>query len=221
MEYVISIKLISDTLIGSALSSGNVIDTDVVFDDLGLPYIPAKRVKGILRNACQDLVEQFHIILPKSIQLTNVDDLFGDVGKNTPVVTFNVTNLYLPDYEKLREEIRYASSLSNLVSSQNVLGYFTSLRKQTAIDEKKPGIAKEHSLRTMRVVNKKHEFVGKLTIDNTNPDIEYLLGLVSLYADRMGTTRNHGLGSINLEIIGSANLKDLAVKELEAIYAQA
>ena len=55
----ITIKLLSDALINSGEGFGAIIDSDVVFDDIGLPYIPAKRIKGLsegcrkrgLRNA--------------------------------------------------------------------------------------------------------------------------------------------------------------------------
>lgn len=44
--FTFNLELLSDTLIGSGEGWGATIDTDVVFDDFGLPYIPARRVKG-------------------------------------------------------------------------------------------------------------------------------------------------------------------------------
>ncbi len=47
--YKVQIQLLSDTLIGATEVYGAIIDKDSVFDEVGLPIIPGKRVKGILR----------------------------------------------------------------------------------------------------------------------------------------------------------------------------
>lgn len=51
----ITIELLSDICIGSGESYNSVIDTDVTYDDYGLPYIPAKRIKGCIREAGLEL----------------------------------------------------------------------------------------------------------------------------------------------------------------------
>ena len=56
-SYTIEIQLISDAIIGSGEGFGSLIDTDIVFDGLGVPFIPARRIKGCLRDAarrCRD-----------------------------------------------------------------------------------------------------------------------------------------------------------------------
>jgi CRISPR-associated protein Csx10 len=67
-KYLIQIQLLSDTLIGAAEGYGAVIDKDSVFDEVGLPIIPGKRVKGIFREQAdllqkhQNLLETIDII---------------------------------------------------------------------------------------------------------------------------------------------------------------
>ena len=75
LNYQIKIILKSDTLIGSGEGFGSIIDTDVVFDDLGIPYIPAKRVKGIMLESAEELNEMFHV-LNKNI----------DIGYKVPII---------------------------------------------------------------------------------------------------------------------------------------
>ena len=43
------ITLRSDLCAGSGESFGNSVDTDICISDAGLPYIPARRLKGCLR----------------------------------------------------------------------------------------------------------------------------------------------------------------------------
>ena len=43
-EHIVQIQLLSDTLIGTAEGYGTVIDKDSVFDEVGLPIIPGKRI---------------------------------------------------------------------------------------------------------------------------------------------------------------------------------
>ena len=54
MEYL-KITLRSDLCVGNGESVGNTVDTDVCMDEAGLPYIPARRLKGCLKQAAQEL----------------------------------------------------------------------------------------------------------------------------------------------------------------------
>ena len=54
MEYL-KIVLQSDLCAGNGESIGNTIDTDVCMDAAGLPYIPARRLKGCLKQAAFDI----------------------------------------------------------------------------------------------------------------------------------------------------------------------
>ena len=60
-NYKLVLELKSPTLIGSGSGFGAEIDTDIVFDELGLPYIPSKRIKGCLRDAIKEIEEMFSL----------------------------------------------------------------------------------------------------------------------------------------------------------------
>ena len=47
----LTIKLLSDLCTYSGDTYNSVVDTDVVYDENGIPYIPAKRIKGCIREA--------------------------------------------------------------------------------------------------------------------------------------------------------------------------
>lgn len=53
----ITIKLLSDLCTCSGETYNSVVDMDVVYDENGIPYIPAKRIKGCIREAALEMKE--------------------------------------------------------------------------------------------------------------------------------------------------------------------
>lgn len=49
----IKIELMSDLCAGSGYSFAGVIDSDVSYDEYGLPFLPARRLKGCMREAAE------------------------------------------------------------------------------------------------------------------------------------------------------------------------
>jgi len=49
MTYLLEIKLLSATCPGSGEGWAGIVDTDIITDSSGLPFIPGRRIKGILR----------------------------------------------------------------------------------------------------------------------------------------------------------------------------
>ncbi len=109
-EYTIEIELESDVLVGSGEGWGGVIDSDVVFDDYGLPYIPARRLKGCLREAAMEVTEAF--MLCSQLVLPPVEMLFGSPGqeKSAPIM---ISNAYLKDYENICQWLQYIAKEYN------------------------------------------------------------------------------------------------------------
>lgn len=72
---LLTITLCSDLCAGSGYAYAGVIDSDICYDDFGLPYIPAKRLKGCMRESAQSILYDF-------ISQEDVEKLFGAAGKN-------------------------------------------------------------------------------------------------------------------------------------------
>lgn len=114
--YTLSIKLLSDALINSGEGFGAIIDSDVVFDDVGLPYIPAKRIKGCLRDAAREACEMLKsaqvisfINLDKSDEDREykiIEQVFGSPGKELPAPAY-FSHLTIDDYENNRQWLKY------------------------------------------------------------------------------------------------------------------
>lgn len=201
MKYTLKITTLSDTLIGSALSYGTIIDSDIVFDSNGLPYIPAKRIKGLFRNAAVDLLAADGLNDLFRIDPGIVKDYYGDIGSNKAAPEIVFQNLHLEHHIDIDLWMKYLSSrYEYVVNNPLVRNFFTEIRTQTAIDPATK-TAKDHSLRSSRVLKKGYTFCGEIQISKASEDIEALLGLSCMYVDRIGSKRNRGYGKVKLDLL--------------------
>ena len=195
--YTIKIKFVSDVLIGVGEGYGTIIDSDCVFDELGLPYIPSKRLKGVLLESGQMLNEVFKGIGLSAIPLS---EIFGTVGGVEGNLKLN--NFYLEQYDDLVEWLRYLSDRHpNVINKQRIINIYSSLRYSTALDEN-TGIAKEHSLRVERVINRGNIFTGNVEFDEK---YERDVALICMNVRRIGTKRNRGLGEVEIKLLKDGN----------------
>ena len=211
-RYDIRIVLESDTLIGSGEGFGAVIDNDIVFDELGLPYIPAKRIKGCLRQSAEEVNDM--LALSGIAQKFDLDSIFGKPGNEESAPVF-FHNLYLVGYENFRNWLKYYldwEEWKQFLSPEIILDYFTALRQQTAIDEEK-GIAKEHSLRTSRLLRKGISFIGEINIIPKDKRTIDALSLACRNFRYIGTRRNRGFGKITCELLKNSSPLPIAILE--------
>lgn len=210
------IKLKSDLCVGSGYSFAGIVDSDVCYDECGLPYIPAKRLKGCLREATE------------LIGFTEDERkrLFGVVGMNE-IVGCKLSNACLLNYEDIYSELKYMDlELRKHVSPQSVLEQFTVIKAQTKIGEN--GISKDNALRFTRAIkhysplenNQELMFVADVEVEET--DVEILEKAVKALRN-IGMNRNRGLGSVMCSLEDSTNthkpVVDLsAITDDEATY---
>lgn len=129
----IILTLRSDLCASSGQSFSSIVDSEIVTDSFGLPYIPARRMKGCLREAADYIGSDI------------VDRLFGVKGsKNSGEL--KIGNGYLKD----RKELEIVLTARSDFSSQRVTELFTSVKTQTAIDG---GTVKDSSLRFTRTLS--------------------------------------------------------------------
>lgn len=192
--YKLTIKLKSDSLIGSGQGFGVLIDSDVVFDDVGIPYIPARRVKGLLRDSAEELNSSALYSQP-----TDIASIFGKAGGAEVNSYFSDLKLNGADEFKPWLQYLYQSELKNFINPEAVKDNYTLTRTQTAIeveDKEKFGTAKENSLRAARVLKKGLEFTG---IIQTNTDKDFLINTAK-NLKWLGTKRNRGFGNVECVI---------------------
>lgn len=185
------INLLSDLCSHSGDTYNSYIDTDIVYDEYGFPYIPAKRIKGCIREACMEL---------KNFGIVSEDDynaLFGTEGNAAS--KFQLDNAYLVDYQKMIDDICKAND-KVLTHQQRILQLFTYVRTQTAI-EHDTGVADDSTLRTTRVARKGLIFEADLTMDeNITFAQQKALETSIRMVKHIGCARSRGLGLVNLEM---------------------
>lgn len=189
-KFILSITLLSDTLIGNAEGYGAIIDKDTVFDEVGLPFIPGKRVKGVIREQAE-LYKKY--VFKDDSFIVETFGLAGQTDKNTERLT--VSNFVLEDYEDNKSAIQKLIK-KGVLSRSEVQDYFTSLRMMTRIDA--DGIASDNSLRTLRVLRKGLVFKGELSFDSDL--LSHFEKIVSMVR-RIGSSRNRGMGHIKCSLL--------------------
>lgn len=164
---------------GSGLSAGADVDLLTIKDADGLPFIPGKTIKGLLREASVTLSG---LVSAKYPPLEEIDKIFGKEGTLQGSAFFS--NAEFPDEDK-----------AVLKDKSKLL--FTAI-SSTAIGD--DGIAKEHSLRRMEVAL-------PCTLSGTImhwPDDEKNLKLLTdslAFVKRLGENRNRGLGRCKFSIM--------------------
>lgn len=186
---IISIKLLSDLCCYSGEVYNTTVDTDVVYDDYGLPYIPAKRLKGCIREAALELYEMG--LMP------HYNAIFGKEGSDASA--FTISNARLENYDAKVKELKQFEK-TDFVNQQNVLSLYTYLRTQTAVDTN-TGTAIENSLRTLRVLKKGLIFYADVDLEN-NAYVKEFKNAVSM-VKHMGVSRTRGLGLVELKVENS------------------
>lgn len=190
-KYQIKIELLSDLCVSDGGVYNSSLDTDICYDAYGFPFIPAKRLKGCLRECAQELQDWDINWSDKDFSIKR---FFGSEGKQPSKV--RIGNARLENYDKMRAEAeKYKNSL--IFHPQNILQHFSYIRTQTAINPE-TGVADDTSLRTMRVADK-----GLVFIAETEMEEKYykdFTNIISVFSS-MGIARTRGFGEIKASLV--------------------
>ena len=180
------IEFFSNWHCGSGLAAGADVDALVIKDSNGLPYVPGRTLKGLLRDAAANL----------SLDNDTVSTIFGvsgdEVGHKTGCSFFGNATLPSTQYQYIVE--------------QGLAPHLYQTFASTRIDEN--GIAKDNTLRKIEtVVPCKLE--GEIL--NVPDGAEQTLKDAMCFIKRMGTGRNRGYGRCKISI--SKIIKEGEAKE--------
>ena len=174
MNINYKIEFFSDWHCGSGLAAGADVDELVVKDKNGLPFIPGKTIKGLVKEALEDICsfrgDDKDELIKEAFGFFNEKD---SKGKGTAF--FGNATLPKNEQDSIRDNKVQEFMYRNIAS--------------TSIESN--GIAKEHSLRRM-------ETVVPCKLEGSIKDVP--AGLVEDVKDalkfikRLGTDRNRGLG---------------------------
>lgn len=184
------IELKSNLICGSGEGWGNIVDSDSTHDEYGFPYIPARRIKGLIKEAAMEL-EEFELF-----EKGTAEKMFGT--DNTVGRHFVLYNAVLENVYQMKEEINHAGeNEKRYLMPVNVNNYYTTIHYHTAIDE--DGIVKEHSLRSVRAIDKGFVFYAPIEFEDEDKDkIVKCLSLIR----HMGVNRTRGYGEVKMYLKG-------------------
>lgn len=190
MRLKYTIEFFNEWHCGSGLASGADVDALVVRDKDNLPFVPGKTLKGLIREAAEDIIQFGKVkadivgLFGNSKDKNNIDNLDANDNDNDidnekfikeGALFFSNAEI-IPDEKKAIISNGVANSLYKSLSS-------------TAIDDN--GVAKKNSLRKIEVV-----VPCKLEgyIDNVPAEAKSILENCMSYIKRLGQSRNRGLG---------------------------
>lgn len=181
----IVIELQSDLCVSDGGAYNAMLDTDVCYDRYGIPYIPAKRIRGCLRECALELKDWGADL--------DIASLFGDKGDAGAAACVRIGNAHLQGYRELQE---LANTYKDhvMMHPQNVLSAFTYVRMQTSIDPE-TGVAKDTSLRSMRVIDKGLRFVADTEVKES---VYTQLADCCAVLRHMGLSRTRGFGEVKV-----------------------
>lgn len=169
------IEFFSNWHCGSGLAAGADVDALVIKDKNGLPYIPGRTLKGLLRDAASAL----------SVDKETINNIFGVSGDEDNHMTacsfFGNATLPSADYQ--------------YIVGQGLAPHLYQTFASTRIDEN--GIAKDNTLRKIEtVIPCKLEGEILNIPDGAEKAIEEAMSFIK----RMGTGRNRGYGRCKVAI---------------------
>lgn len=198
MKKKLQIKLKSDLCAGSGESLGSLIDTDICYDCFGLAYIPSKRLKGLLKEAFIEYSDW--------AKNENNTELFDKINKNLFGVensnnssNLKIDNAYLENTDLIENEIQNVENrYKKYLTKQRIINLNTDIRYQTAVVIES-GVAKENSLRNIRIIEAGNIFEAILECD-TEEESQILEKCVKLVT-HMGNNRTRGFGEIECKLL--------------------
>ena len=205
----IEIVLKSDLCTGTGYSYAGVIDSDAASDQYGLPFIPARRLKGCLRESAE--------MISPVLDHPNTNQLFGRRGAER-TGNLIIDNALLPSWHDLQAGLSQLREKDNeKYSADRIFQLFTSIRAQTKIDEN--GIAADNSLRFTRVVNhflpdgKEAKFCAEVSFpDEYEEDLEKIVKATR----HIGMDRNRGLGNVRCMLTNVKSIPDFSLGNLSS-----
>lgn len=221
--YKLKIELLSDLCVSDGGIYNSALDIDICQDAYGFPYIPAKRIKGCLRESALELADWGEEI--------SIGKLFGDKGDRKNAGILRISDAVLSDSVENRAEIDASNSV--IYHKQNILNQYSYVRTQTSIDNE-TGVAKPTSLRTMRVAKKGLVFEAKLRVADadetanghgdaeaqandtmTSKEWKSALDLICANLTHMGNSRTRGLGEVRVTLSDEGTGACASVKSAE------
>lgn len=193
MDIIYTLKFYSEWHCGSGLAAGAGLDALVVKDKMKLPYVPGKTIKGLVREAVENV-----LFFNKGMNPVN-RGLFIMTFGNADEADWNMLEDTSTGNEVRKEDkarrgkafftnAELGTTLQYIIHEEKLEPYLYRALSSTAI---KNGVAEKHTLRRMETVVP-CELTGRI-IDVPDEFAEWVKDGLK-YIKRLGQNRNRGLG---------------------------
>lgn len=195
MNITYTLKFYSEWHCGSGLAAGADLDALVIKDKNKLPYVPGKTIKGLVREAVENIL---FFTYKGEINEKN-KELFIRTFGNTNDEDWNMQDDASKEKEEKKEDCmrkgeafftnaELDDALKRIIIGEKLESYLYRAVSSTAIEN---GVASDQSLRRMETVVP-CELTGRIV--DVPDEFEEWLKKGLKYIKRLGQNRNRGLG---------------------------
>lgn len=206
IRYPITIELLSETIFGNGESRNGVVNTDILLDKDGFPFLLGKTFKGYLKEAVNTILRPYYEASEgKEVFDERVNLLFGQSNRSKINKDYDKNQCQEEDrYKQQQGKVRFSnfylhSDISKLFNEHNkelILNALTDIRFGIRVEE---GVAKNRSLRTARVLKKGLVFVGYIECDEGIDSYKILKQAVAALKN-IGVHKSRGKGLVKIDI---------------------
>jgi len=185
---------------GSGLTGSTYADALVIKDALGLPYVPGKTIKGLLREGA----ESIHSLQPGKVTHEFIRQVFGEAPTKEQLdsgISTEESKCFFSNARLDRATVQKLVTDSEKAEKDNPAQLISSLyrlKASTAIESN--GLAKEGSLRQMEVTIPITLF-GSISGFPDAPEYQEQIAACAAWVKRLGQNRNRGLGRCQISIL--------------------
>ena len=192
-QYLVKIKLLTETMPGSGMAVPGTIDSDVRHDMYGLPYMNAKTFKGHVREQME-----FLCALNEEYREIDINSLLGsdDLESVKKSARLKFSKVALSD--AVQQVIREAIEAGQLTKTE-VLDALTVVYTRTKIG--KAGVAEPHSLRKERELRKDLCLETKIYGEELSAIEEELLKDTIAAIKHVGMHKSKGKGVVACSLV--------------------
>lgn len=214
-KYRIRVELLTDAIFGDGTAVPGVVDSDVLHDEMGFPYMKGKTLKGKIREEFEYLCgfgtgwEQ--TMCPEDGEC--LEKLFGKPDSDIDgKLYFSHLQLDEPLRKFFIGMMQESQGTENAIDSEDILESLTSIRSYTAIDYTN-GVAKRGSLRRVRMINSGLVFYAEVqSMEKLSAKEEALLGSSVSLLRYLGSLETRGKGQVECRLFyGDQDITDYCI----------
>lgn len=195
MEHWLRVTLLSDTTFSRGDGTAGEVDVEIVHDELGLPVIRGRVLRGLLRDAWLAMHDAFPDDAATAREVLGVA---GDVDPRG-IGRMQLGDAHVP--ASVREWVRYAVTRKTTpVSPDAILRALTDIRAQTARD-RQTGAPARNTLRVRRVSLRTLALHAPVTALGFEAAHWRVLARTALGVRHTGLARNRGSGVVALAVL--------------------